>query len=165
MADCLNQKNTNATILLVGAGESSGSLLTRLARSNLGHMVTHAGFHPYEEMPLFTAVSDVALCIFPDTPVSHAASPLKLFEYLASGSAVVATRVAGTTEIVDSSSGMLVSPGNTKEICDAVIKLSNDSELRNNLGITGRKLVEEKYSWIKLGRKLLDVCEDLDSRK
>ena len=68
-------------------------------------------------------------------------------------------------EVVDSSSGVLVSPGNTKEICDAVIRLNNDSELRNNLGVTGRKLVEEKYTWDKLGRRLLDVCEFLDSRK
>ncbi len=165
LADCLNQKSPDSTILLVGAGESTSSLLTRLARSNLGHMVTHAGLHPYEEMPLFTAVSDVALCVFPDTPVSHAASPLKLFEYLASGSAVIATRVAGTTEIVDNSSGVLVSPGNTKEICDAVLKLNSDSELRTVLSTAGRKLVEEKYSWITLGRRLLDVCEYLDSRK
>ena len=80
LAECLNQKSTDSTILLVGAGESTSSLLTRLARSNLGHMVTHAGLHPYDAMPLFTAVSDVALCIFPDTPVAHAASPLKLVE-------------------------------------------------------------------------------------
>ncbi len=165
LANCLNQRGTDATILLVGAGESTSNLLTRLIRSNLGHMVIHAGLHSYEKMPLFTAACDVALCIFPDTPVAHAASPLKLFEYLSSGKAVVATRVAGTTEVVDSSSGVLVSPGNTEEICDAVVKLNNDSELRNNLGTTGRKLVEEKYSWVKLGQRLLDVCEYLDSRK
>ncbi len=164
LADHLNKKSTDSTILLVGAGESSGNLLTRLARSNLGHMVTHAGFHPYEKMPLFTAVSDVALCIFPDTPVSHAASPLKLFEYLASGNAVVATRVAGTTEVVDSSNAVLVSPGNTTEICDAVVKLSNDSELQNSLGSAGRKLVEEKYTWVKLARRLLDICESLNPK-
>ncbi len=165
LAERLNEEVPNSTILLVGAGGSTSNLLTRLARSNLGHMVTHAGLHPYEEMPLFNAAADVALCIFPDTPVAHAASPLKLFEYLSSGNAVVATRVAGTTEIVDSSSGVLVSPKNTKEICDAVVELSKDSELRNILGITGRKLVEEKYNWSKLGRRLLDVCENLDSRK
>jgi len=165
LAECFNQKIPDATILLVGSGESTKNLLTRLIRSNLGQIVTHAGLQPYEMMPLFTAVSDVTLCLFPDTPVSHAASPLKLFEYLSSGTVVIATNVAGTAEILDSSSGVLVAPGNTSEICDAVLMLRNDNDLRSILGNTGRKLVEDNYSWSKLAQKLLDVCENLISKK
>jgi len=161
LADCFNQKIPDATILLVGSGESTKKLLTRLIRSNLGHIVTHAGLQPYEMMPLFTAASDVTLCLFPDTPVSHAASPLKLFEYLSSGTVVIATNVAGTAEVLDSSSGVLVAPGNTTEICDAVLMLRNDNDLRSILGNTGRKLVEENYSWSRLASRLLDICESL----
>ncbi|MHA2159861.1 MAG: glycosyltransferase family 4 protein [Candidatus Thorarchaeota archaeon] len=161
LAKCLNTEIPNSTILLVGAGTSKNKLLDRLNRSNLIHMVTYAGLHSYGEMPLFTAASDVALCLFPDSPVAHAASPLKLLEYLASGKAVVATRVAGTNEILDNNSGMFVAPGNTNDLCDAVVKLSNDNELRKTLGIGGRKRVEEKYSWNVLAQKLLDVCESL----
>jgi glycosyltransferase involved in cell wall biosynthesis len=165
LAKCLSEKVPNSTILLVGEGASTIKLLNRLIRSNLSHMVTHAGLHPHTEMPYFTAVSDVALCLFPDSPVAHAASPLKLFEDLASRNAVVATRVAGTTEVIDNTNGLLVRPGSAKDICDAVIKLSKDKELRNTLGINGRKLVEEKYSWSKLARVLLDICESLNSEK
>jgi len=165
LAECFNQKIPDATILLVGSGESTKNLLTRLIRSNLGQIVTHAGLQPYEMMPLFTAVSDVTLCLFPDTPVSHAASPLKLFEYLSSGTVVIATNVAGTAEILDNSSGVLVAPGNTSEICEAVLMLRKDNDLRSILGNTGRKLVEDNYSWSKLAQKLLDVCENLISKK
>jgi len=165
LADCLNQKCADSTILLVGAGKSAGSLLTRLARSNLGHMVTHAGFHPYEMMPLFTAASDVTLCLFPDTPVSHAASPLKLFEYLSSGKAVIATNVAGTAEIIDNTTGVLVTPGHTREICDAAVMLKNNHDLRNTLSKRGRKLVEENYTWAILAQRLLDVCESLNPKE
>ena len=163
LANCLNQKVPDASILLVGAGESTRDLLIRLARANLGHMVTHAGLHPYDQMPLFTAASDVTLCLFPDTPVSHAASPLKLFEYLSSGTAVIATNVAGTTEVVDNTSAMLVAPGNTSEICDTVVMLRNDQNLRDNLGKRGRKLIKESYSWSKLALRLIEICEDLTS--
>jgi glycosyltransferase involved in cell wall biosynthesis len=165
LAKQLNQEVPNSTILLVGKGAATSKLFDRLIHSNLGHMVTHAGLQPYQDMPLFTAAADVALCLFPNTPVSHAASPLKLFEYLASGKAVVATCVSGTTEVLDSSSGMLVAPGNTKEICDAVVNLCSDPSLRNALGNSGRKLIEEKYSWEKLGHRFLDECESLVSRK
>lgn len=165
LAQELNEKVPNSTILLVGAGKSTSGLLDRLIRSRLGHMVTHAGLHPYEEMPFFTAVSDVALCLFPDTPVSHAASPLKLFEYLSSGRAVVATRVAGTSEVLESSSGVLVTPGNTEEICNAVVNLCKNPQLCRTLGENGRKLVEEKYSWRILGQRFLEVCESLNSKE
>jgi len=165
LAKRLNEEVPNSTILLVGEGTSTSRLFDRLIHSNLGHMVTHAGLHPYEEIPLFTAASDVALCIFPDTPVAHAASPLKLFEYLAAGKAVVATQVAGTIEVIDSSVGVLVAPGNIEEICDAVVNLCNDRELRNALGSRGRKLVEKRYSWNKLALQLIDICENLISRK
>ncbi len=165
LANCLNQKVSDASILLVGAGESTRDLLSRLARANLGHMVTHAGLHPYNQMPLFTAASDVTLCLFPDTPVSHAASPLKLFEYLSSGTAVIATNVAGTTEVVDNTNAMLVAPGNTNEICDAVVTLRNDATLRKSLGERGRMLVEEDYSWSKLAQRLIEICESFTSNQ
>ncbi|MFW9842777.1 MAG: glycosyltransferase family 4 protein, partial [Candidatus Thorarchaeota archaeon] len=163
LAKCLNERVPNSTILLVGAGASLTKLLDRLIQSNLEHVVTHAGLHLYREMPSFTAASDVALCLFPNTLAAHAASPLKLFEYLSSGKAVVATRVSGTAEVLDSASGILVAPGNVKEICDAVLNLSHDMELRKTLGLNGRKLVEENYSWATLARKLLDECESLVS--
>ncbi|MFW9844485.1 MAG: glycosyltransferase, partial [Candidatus Thorarchaeota archaeon] len=81
------------------------------------------------------------------------------------GTAVIATNVAGTAEVLDNTSGILVSPGNTREICDAVVKLRDDQDLRNSLGKSGRKLIEEKYSWSKLGQRLLEVCENLVSKK
>jgi len=159
----LNQEVPNSIILLVGTGNSANRLLERLIRANLGHMVTHAGLHPYEEMPFFTAASDVALCLFPDTPVSHAASPLKLFEYLSAGKAVVATRVSGTAEVLDNSTGVLVPPGKENEICDAVVMLCKNPELRRSLGKNGRILIEKKYSWEILGDKFLQVCNSLKS--
>lgn len=161
----LNKEVPNSLILLVGTGKSANNLLERLIRSNLGHMVTHAGLHPYEEMPLFISASDIDLCLFPDSPVSHSASPLKLFEYLSSGKAVVATRVMGTAEILDNITGVLVSPDSTKDICNAVIMLCKNAQMRQSLGNNGRKLIEEKYSWKKLGQSFLEVCEGLNTKK
>ena len=73
--------------------------------------------------------------------------------------------MAGTKEVFDSSIGVLVAPGNTEEICDAVVNLCNNRELRNTLGIRGRELVEKRYSWNKLAQQLIDACENLVSRK
>jgi len=159
LAKRLDSDVPQSHILLVGSGRTVGLLLQKLATSGLGHMLTHAGFHPFKEMPKFIAASDVALCIFPDTPMSHAASPLKLFEYMGSGRAIVATSVAGTSEILDDTMGVLISPGNVDEICDAVVKLCQHPDLRKELGEKARRVVTQKYTWKFLAGRFLDECE------
>jgi glycosyltransferase involved in cell wall biosynthesis len=159
LAKRLDKDYPESLILLVGAGDPSTGLLKRLIRDNLGHMFVHAGLHPFEQMPMFTGAADISLCIFPDTPVSHAASPLKLFEYMAAGNAVVATRVAGTAEVLDDSTGVLVPPGEIDQICDAVVELCKDGEKRQRLGEKARERVVTEYSWRKLSDEFLSQCE------
>ncbi|MBD3405006.1 MAG: glycosyltransferase [Candidatus Lokiarchaeota archaeon] len=159
LAERLHNEVPNARILLVGAGVNLNLLFDRLSENGLSQMVVYAGFHPHDEIPKFTAASDVALCIFPDTAVSHAASPLKLFEYMGSGNAIVATRVAGTAEILHDDVGLLVPPGDSQAICDATILLFLDETRRKELGRHARELVEEKYSWDILSDRFLSVCD------
>jgi len=158
LAKRLNDAAPDAHILIVGAGASVNDLLNKLVRNNLSHMITYAGLHPFEDMPGFNAVADIALCIFPDTPVAHAASPLKLFEYMGSGSAIVATKVCGTEEVLDENAGILIPPGNSEAICDAVIRLCMNHDLAAKLGIQARLDAEKAFSWDSLAEKFYDVC-------
>lgn len=158
LAARLDREYPDSRILLVGSGESIVELFDRLVSSNLGHMLIHAGLHPHEEMPKFTAAADVALCLFPDSPVAHAASPLKLFEYMAAGTAIVATSVSGTAEVLSSGGGILVPPGDGNALCEAVIRLCRDDELRSRLGAEARAIVERGYSWDHLADVFLREC-------
>ncbi len=158
LAKRLETEFPDSNILLVGTGSSITPLFESLFKDNLIHMVTYAGLQPFEEMPKFTAMSDIALCVLPDNPVSHAASPLKLFEYMGCGKAIVATRVAGTEEALDDGMGILVRPGKTDEICDAVVKLCRDPNLRKTLGRNARAQVEKKHSWEALADMFLHEC-------
>ena len=159
LARRLDKEYPDSRILLVGSGESIVELFDRLVRRNLGHMLIHAGLHPYEAMPVFTAAADIALCIFPDTPVAHAASPLKIFEYMAAGTAVVATAVAGTLEALSEGGGILVPPNDSEALCDAVIRLCRDDRLREDLSRKAREVVEQRYSWDQLAERFLEECD------
>jgi len=159
LADKLNKEYPDAVILLVGAGEPSNGLFKKLNANNLGYIVVHAGLHPFKDMPSFTAAADIALCIFPNTPVSHAASPLKLFEYMAAGNAIVATKVAGTVEIMNPQLGVLVPPDDIEAICNAVVKLCKDESMRKQVGELARIEVVKKYSWEHLSSGFLKICE------
>ncbi len=161
LAKHLDAEHPDSIILLVGQGDIVNEIFGNLVRNNLGHMLAHAGLQPFDEMPKFTAASDIALCLFPDTPVAHAASPLKLFEYLSAGRAVVATAVAGTLEILTEGGGILVPPDNSDIICNVVLDLCNNPEKRKELGEKARELVKEKYTWQRLSEKLFNVCLSL----
>ncbi len=153
----LNSEMCSSKILLVGEGQIASDVRSELAQHGLDHMLVLTGPQPFEEMPRFVAAADIALCLFPDTPLSHAASPLKLFEYMSAAKAIVATRVAGTAEILCQGSGVLVAPDSVEEICDAVIRLCKDAKLRRELGQKARETVVD-YDWDVLLYRFLNCC-------
>jgi glycosyltransferase involved in cell wall biosynthesis len=93
--------------------------------------------------------------------------PVICLEAMASGKAVVASRVGGLAEIVrDGHNGLLCEPGDLRSLADALkIALDND-ELRRQLGYNAR-LTAKQYEWSALGprfcRALREVLEKNDS--
>ena len=64
-------------------------------------------------------------------------SPLKLFEYMAAGRAVVASRVGQVAEVVvDGVTGLLFEPGNLADLASCIRRLRNNAALRKELGET-----------------------------
>ncbi|MEM2142382.1 MAG: glycosyltransferase, partial [Candidatus Thorarchaeota archaeon] len=145
-------------LLLVGTGSGVAPLLEKVHDDGLSHLLVAAGLQPFELMPKFNAVADISLCIFPDTLAGNAASPLKLFEYMASGCAVVATRVAGVAEVIDSETGCLVDPNDVEGLVENVIRLCSNTEERQRLARNARSLIESRYSWGHLADEFLSVC-------
>jgi glycogen(starch) synthase len=85
-----------------------------------------------------------------------------LLEAEASAKPVVAFDVGGVSEAVRSGeTGFLVKRGNTDELADAVMRLLSDKNLRQKMGITGRKFVLENYTWDICAEKMLSVYQEL----
>ena len=158
LAKKLYNESPDSRVLLVGTGSSIASLLEKLSRDNLARMVIYAGLQPFEQMPRFNSACDIAVCVFPRTLTSHAASPLKIFEYMGAGKAIVATRVAGTAEVLDENTAIIVPPDDAAAICDAVVMLCRDPLLRARLGANARARAERSYSWKSLSERFLDEC-------
>lgn len=58
--------------------------------------VSHIDYIPYTDAPQFLRTLDVCLIPHIDSPFSQSMSPLKLFQYLATGRPIISTEVAGT---------------------------------------------------------------------
>lgn len=86
-------------------------------------------------------------------------SPLKLFEYLATGKVVIASDLENIKEIlVHGVNGMLAEPQNAKSFIEQMDKVRMDKELRILIEENAKKTVEQ-FSWEKRGQHLLEYIK------
>lgn len=110
------------------------------------HSVDHV---PAAQVPKALAAFDVAVMPLPWTEhFAYYASPLKLFEYMASGRPVVATDLPSAAEIVrDGESALLVPPSDAEALAAALARLYDAPALRARLAENAQRLVFERYTW------------------
>jgi glycosyltransferase involved in cell wall biosynthesis len=89
-----------------------------------------------------------------------------LFEYLAAGVPVVATRVGVVPEILaDDRSALLVPAGEPEPMAAAIGRLLRDRVLRRELGSAGAALVRARYSGQRLAERLTSLYRSLDAHR
>lgn len=133
-------------LLVVGDGAGREEL------EAVGAQVT--GHVPYSRVPELLSRCDIGLAPYASDAPRYF-SPLKLFDYLASGLAVVAADLPGVVDIVDERTAMAVPAGDVGALAAAVSALAVDASRRARLGRAGRALVEEGHTWAHRARTVL----------
>ena len=88
--------------------------------------------------------------------------PVKMFEYMAAGIPVIASRFPQWIDIVEGSGcGVCVDPLDPAAIAAAMDHFVMHPELAKRMGENGRRAVLEKYNWQPESRKLIDFYERL----
>ena len=83
-------------------------------------------------------------------------------EAMASGLAVVGSRVGGIGETIEHDvTGLLVQPGDEKELAAAIVRLIDDAETRRRMGAAGQIRAKEKYSWTALAGEVVGTYREL----
>jgi len=72
-------------------------------------------------VPEYINASNV--CVVPKIPLKSGHSPLKLYEYMACGKPVVASRISGFEILEQNNAGILVEPENPEKLAKAILKL------------------------------------------
>jgi glycosyltransferase involved in cell wall biosynthesis len=147
----------NARLVLVGDGQTRPAIEQQVLTSGLKHAVIFTGSVPHNRVPELVAMADVA--VVPAAPVSAGrggtGTPLKLFEYMAAGKAIVATALNQAVDVMgDGQTGRLVAAGNVHGFAQAMLALLSDAGERARLGHNARQLAVEQYSWEQYTRRL-----------
>ncbi len=145
-------------LFLVGEGRQRQAMVHRVIDLGIDHAVHFTGRESHAEIPRLIAAADIAVAPVPQMEQNLWLSPMKLFEYMASGTAVVASNVGQLAHVVkDGRNGLLVPPGDAEAMAVALKRLIDNADLRARLGQQARQDAVNNHSWERYVSRLESV--------
>jgi len=131
-------------------------------KNNLSKKVEFCGYLQPFKIGDAISESSIGVLPLPDSIIGNRCnSPLKLFDYLANGLAVVASDLRTVREIVDhGKNGHLVPAGNAEKLAEGINQVLGDSQYRLSLAKAGFETART-YSWEKRGIRLNEFLEQI----
>jgi glycosyltransferase involved in cell wall biosynthesis len=141
--------------VVIGEGPMKEEWLNRVTTQGIGSAFVFTGQVEYEDMPVWLGAMDI--CVAPFHDDAGLRSPVKIFDYMACGRPVVASRIHGTTDVFDQSGAIkLVSPGNAEMLAKAVVELLHNRQEARKLGQNGRAFVLEHFDRRSIAKRISD---------
>lgn len=148
----------NFKFILIGPGELTESLQTAIQANKLENYFELRG--PMQNVPGLLYAFDMA--IFPS---EREGLPVALLEKMAAGLPVVASSIPEIKNVIQQENEALLFPVNNAEACAAQLNnLISDLKLRETIGTTAKKSVEERYN-TSLMEKYLEFYKELLQKK
>lgn len=124
--------------------------------------VDFRGFVDREGIKKILEESVAGMVTLHPTPSYLEAYPVKMFEYMGAGIAVIASDFPlYRTFIEENHCGLCVDPLNVERIREAIQTVTEDLSKAKQMGERGRNAVNEKYYWGREEQKLLEVYADV----
>ena len=159
----LHRIDPKTHLLLVGDGPLRSRLEEQVRNAGLEKAVTFAGRIAHQDVPMYLAAMDVAVAPYPALDEFYY-SPLKLFEYMAAGRAVIASRIGQVAEIlVDGEIGLLFEPGDSADLLRCLLRVRTNPTLGPELGRRARISCSE-HTWNRNAARLTDWVKPLLDR-
>jgi glycosyltransferase involved in cell wall biosynthesis len=115
------------------------------------------GFKPHDEIPFWQKSADVL--VLPNTAKekisAYYTSPMKLYEYMASGRPLIASDIPSIREIVDEQSAVLVAPDDAQALAQAIENITRTEQIGDDLAKQAYAKVQG-HTWDQRARRILD---------
>lgn len=147
-----------AHFLLIGDGPACAAVKAAVEEHGLLDRVTFTGLVEHNAIQEYLGVCDI--CVAPykkPTSGQFIHSPIKLFEYMAMGKAIVASNLGQIGELlVNGETAVLVEPDDAEALAQGVLYLINNPGVRNAMGESLRAEVQQ-YTWRESVEKIISA--------
>lgn len=151
----LHSQRPHTRLLIVGDGPEKARLSEQVADTRLLADVIFTGRVEPAGVPQWLALMDIAVAPYPELAGFYF-SPLKIYEYMASGLPVVASRVGHLAEVIShDETGLLVAPDKPAELARTLQQLVDDPAWRKRLGEAASQHVLHCHSWLAVVDEIL----------
>jgi glycosyltransferase involved in cell wall biosynthesis len=146
--------------VVVGGPQSNAEYYKSLCGKSAVPNIKFTGPVDHSKIPLFLYASDVLLALWSDkVPTIEYCSPLKVFEYMASGRIILAHSFPTIKEVIKHEvNGLLVEPDDFEDLVSKTKLALNDLAL-DKLGKTAREEAFKRYSWNIRAKEILKQLE------
>jgi glycosyltransferase involved in cell wall biosynthesis len=142
-------------VVIVGEGPDRNEIEGMIQRFGLQSNVILAGQH--SDMPGIYAAMDVFVL-----PSLNEGLPMTILEAMAASRPVIATRVGAIPRVIqDGETGLLMDPGDTDGLRNALARLLADSDLCSRLGAAGHDWVSRNYTSEAMALKYRQMYDDV----
>ena len=155
----LHARRPHARLLVVGDGPGRGELETAIDARGLSDVAPLTGAVAPTDVPPLLDAMDAAVAPYGNLD-GFWFSPLKVFEYMAAGLPIVASRIGQIERVLDHDrTALLTPPGDADAIADALVRLADDACLRARLGRQARAVAEERHGWDAAVDRIIRLAE------
>ena len=148
----------NILFVAVGGSETDLRRYQEVVEKNrMSHKIRLIGYQRQSVLAQYQRAADVLLMPFPDTPHYRSnMSPVKMFEYMASGRPIIASDLPTIREVLNSENSVLVPPGDVAMLKTAISELLRAPERADRLARQALRDVQQ-YSWDNRARRIMSA--------
>ena len=151
----VREKKENVKLLMVGDGTDKSNLEKLASELGIKDDVIFTGQVYFNEVPNFIAAVDIGVATMSPLDFNKLSSPIKMFEYMASGKPVVANgEIPEQKEVIEESGGGILVKFKEESFARGILELLDDSERAKEVGKKGHEWVVKNRSYEILAHRL-----------
>jgi len=156
---------TDIAFLLVGTGAEQAALAQRCKDTGLENVI-FVGSVSKAEVREYWKLCDVALVLLRDSPLFAHVIPSKMFEAMGMERPIILGVRGESRSILEAAqAGIPITPEDSGELVDAVVKLADNPALCMQLGKAGREFASREFNRDHLASQMLAVLESSVNKK
>jgi glycosyltransferase involved in cell wall biosynthesis len=155
VAKSIRDRHPDLKVLLVGDGPEMDNLKQTAFRLGMEREVILPGPVSRDDVPAYIDAMDI--CVLPDS--NAFGSPIALFEFMAMGKPCVVPDLGPMRDVIDENvTGIMFPHGDYVALEKALLRLVDDSGLREQVGARARQTVFERHTWAANARFVVQLA-------